>query len=75
MGFGGGGGASETAAAQWAEQGEGPRSPTPALSLDLHGNHHQGAAAEGTAELAACTREGHLLPWLFCWGKDSGLGS
>lgn len=48
---------------------------TPALSLDLHGNHHQGAAAEGMAELAACRRGRHLLPWLFCWGKDSGLGS
>ena len=48
---------------------------TPALSLDLHSNHHQGAAAEGTAELAACRREGHLLSQLFCWGKDSGLGS
>lgn len=48
---------------------------TPALSLDLHSNRHQGTGAEGRAELAACRREGRLWLCLFCWKKDSGPGS
>lgn len=46
---------------------------TPALSLDLHSNCHQGA--EGSAELAACGREGHLLsgPLLLGKGLCAGL--
>ena len=36
-----------------------PGLPTPALSLDLHSNRHQGAELQAQAELAACRREGH----------------
>lgn len=36
-----------------------PGLPTPALSLDLHSNRHQGAELPVQAELAACRREGH----------------